>query len=581
MGVIYLMTNKKTGEQYVGSTLHNIEKRHRERMNNYKQWLKDMTPGHILFENIRKHGIENFEYKVLENVDTNSKHEIKIREGYWIQQYKTVGAGLNNTEMPYIPKPIEHYSNPRHGYWGKRKMLDKYKTMLNKVYALQRHKQLRAKDKKKLYTQESASFPFHSVQIDLAFLPNLATPINNNYQGFMVVIDVFSRYLWVEPFRDRKNLHLKLEPVLQRMKRKFHKTPSNMTGDNEFATTQLQALAARYNFKWWFGDAGEKYRTGISEKSIRTMKDLIKRYLTQNETTKYINVLQTLCDNYNDTKHDTTNTRPDVAIHTAQTFPKPPNKVDMLHVGDTVRVELPRKRGFTKGDVPRYSQHIHQIVGRDKNRYKVENIESNKPPTQLGLKSNKLYNRAQLYKIDGVIKGGSSVNTKNNNNSNNYDNQIQHNKRVNHHKRYLKRNDLNLDNIIDKKDRQDAKKHVSYDIPISNNKLPKQTRELRGKIQSLESNKKPTKLQQLKNQIDMYKRSPVTKSRDKILQRKENELRELKKRIAIPKPRPPSKSKPIPIPLRRSTRVRKQTEFYKPYKNILLKAEKRKLKNKK
>ena len=191
----------------------------------------------------------------------------------------------------------------------------------------------------------------------------------------MVCIDVFSRYMWVKPLKNRQNLHIALEQVFLEMKRDFGDTPKNMTSDNEFRSRKLDALAAKYKFRWWYGDREEKFRTGIVEKSIKTLKDLIKRYLTQNNTKKYIDVFEDFVYNYNHTMNGTINTRPAVAIKTGQTFAKPEKDTLVpLEIGDKVRV-LIRRKVFTKGDSPYYSKHVYKIVKREGNRYKVENLE--------------------------------------------------------------------------------------------------------------------------------------------------------------------------------------------------------------
>ena len=127
---------------------------------------------------------------------------------------------------------IKVYNDPKKGYWGKTKMMKKYRMMLNKVYALQRHREVTSKHLKKLYKREGAVRPFFSVQVDLADFPKLQNPYNKNMRYLMVVIDVFSRYLWVEPLRSKEDLHIPLERVFARMKKEFGKTPANMTGDN-------------------------------------------------------------------------------------------------------------------------------------------------------------------------------------------------------------------------------------------------------------------------------------------------------------------------------------------------------------
>ena len=227
---------------------------------------------------------------------------------------------------------IDKFNDPSFGLWGKDKMIKKLQSslknshsksqirrMLGDTYALQRHRVMNLAMKRKLYRHISATSPLQSVQIDLGFLPQLRSPLNNNNIGFIVFIDVFSRYLWVKPLTNRKQMHIKVKEMINEMKRDFGKKPTHMTADNEFATLELQRLVAReLDGRLWLSEPHEKFRTGIVERVIRTLKNLIKRYLTQYNTTKYIDVLPILVKNYNNTVHSFTNVTPEYAIRTGK-----------------------------------------------------------------------------------------------------------------------------------------------------------------------------------------------------------------------------------------------------------------------
>ena len=319
-------------------------------------------------------------------------------------------------------------------------MMRKYRNVLNNMYALQRHRETNARMIRKHYRHETAKGRFHSVQVDLAFI-DTTDPID----ALMVVIDVFSRYMWIEPLKDRAKLHIPLERVLKRMKSEFSHTPDNMTADNEFATTQLQALAARYDFKWIFGDAGEKYRTGIVERSIRTLRNLIKRYRTQYDTTRYQSVLDSIVYNYNHTYHRTIRTTPAEAMKTGKVdLNYKPKEIPELEKGQKVRIQEVRKKGFTKGDVPYYSKDVFKVVGRDLNRYILQDLKNKN-------RIHKRYGRHQLYKISDVPP----IKAQKKDNSSSYDEGMKKIKVVKKNKNYLKRNNLDLMKIRDPKERKE------------------------------------------------------------------------------------------------------------------------------
>ena len=454
------------------------------------------------------------------------------------------------SEDEKVKKAQQIYIDPTQGYWGLSKMRQKYRKILDNVYTLQRHKERKARDKRKLFRHIEAKAPFHSVQMDLADLPKLKGPLNQNVRYLLVVIDVFSRYLWIRTLTSRKSLDKEIESVLLEMKRDFGTMPKNITGDNEYATTDNQRLAAKYDFKWWFSDAHEKFRTGIAERVIRTIKNLIKRYNTQNETTRYTDVLPMLVQNYNNTEHRIIRTTPYKAISTGKNYIRQEQKhIPEVDKGESVRVEKYRDRVKTKGDVPYFSKEVYEVMGRDRNRYILKNKQNNQT-------IRKRYARHQLLPIDEkkVFKGKYAQNVKKNVVPVGYDEQIKENERIIRNKSALKRKGIDLDRIVDKNEREAAKDATIRNKYIEKEKLEKKQQQVENKLED----KQYDKLRYLKNQIAMYKRSPATRGRNHILARKQKELENLKKQMQK-KPIQQVRQlnlEPLKNKLRRSARLR-------------------------
>ena len=434
---------------------------------------------------------------------------------------------------------IKMYNNPKQGLWGKTKMLKKYKAMLNKVYALQRHKEVKAKHLKKQYKREGAIRPFFSVQVDLADFPKLQNPLNNNTRYLLICIDVFSRFLWVMPLTTKSKLHIPLRQLFQHMKSKYNKTPQNLTADNEFDTTEIKKLASDYKFRLWYGDPYEKYRTGIVERVIRTIRNLIKRYLTQNDTTKYIDVLPDIVSNYNDTEHGHTHTRPRIALKSGQTFPKPmKHTVPILKAGDFVRVLNKRQRGFDKGDKPYYGKELYEVIKKVGNKYTIRNVQTGNIPR-------KTYYVHQLLLVKGVIhdKYAHAKSDKIG-----YDKGIEHKQKQRKNKRKMRGLDMN--NIIDKKERQQIARDLHYDdkdlfhdkpLPknISDKQLDNKRKQLEQKVDKVIAKDKIKQNKNKKNNINKSKNNNINKSRLKNIKKKKKQIDKIQ-------------------PLRRSTRVRKR-----------------------
>jgi group I intron endonuclease len=81
-GIIYCYTNTITGKKYIGQTIHPEQ---RKRSHLHEAMVRDSD--YYFHRSIRKHGWENFEYEVLEEVDREILNE---RENHYINQFNTL-----------------------------------------------------------------------------------------------------------------------------------------------------------------------------------------------------------------------------------------------------------------------------------------------------------------------------------------------------------------------------------------------------------------------------------------------------------------------------------------------------------
>lgn len=89
---IYKFTNKINGKSYIGQSI-NLEKRKKEHEHNC------FNPNYCNYDSkfyraLRKYGLENFDYEVLENC---TKEQLNEREVYWIFYFNSYQDGYNST----------------------------------------------------------------------------------------------------------------------------------------------------------------------------------------------------------------------------------------------------------------------------------------------------------------------------------------------------------------------------------------------------------------------------------------------------------------------------------------------------
>ena len=187
---------------------------------------------------------------------------------------------------------------------------------------------------------------------------------NMGYKYLLTVIDVYSKYGWVMLLKTKTG-----KEVAQAFRKLFlagH--PSRLWTDKgtEFYNQQLKSVLEAINVMLYSTENEEK--PSVVERWNRTMKNIMWKYFTANNTQKYIDVLPSMVDKYNSTCHRLIKLTPSGARHPSNykhvfnalyakvrksTLPK-------FHVGD--KVLITRKKGtFEKGFTPNWTEEVFAI----------------------------------------------------------------------------------------------------------------------------------------------------------------------------------------------------------------------------
>jgi transposase InsO family protein len=137
-------------------------------------------------------------------------------------------------------------------------------------------------------------------QGDLAEVWDIASQ-NKGIRYLLVLIDVVSKYLWVEPLKSKTG-----PVVLAGFKKIFEGTerrPKKLQTDDgkEFWYGGLQNFLKEKDITFFTLKSDKK--ASLAERVIRTLKEKMFRYMTEKHTKKYIDVLSDLVFSYNNTYH--------------------------------------------------------------------------------------------------------------------------------------------------------------------------------------------------------------------------------------------------------------------------------------
>ena len=186
---------------------------------------------------------------------------------------------------------------------------------------------------------------------DLADM-ELISRFNKGFRFLLCVIDIFSRYAWVIPLKDKKK-GVSIVNTFQKILKKSDRKPNKIWVDkgSEFYNN---------SFKKWLKDNDiEMYSTHnegksvITERFIRTLKSKIFKYMTRISKNVYINKLDDIVNEYNNTYHETIKMKPiDVRDNTYIDFEKEVNDKDpKFEIDDHVRI-FKYRNIFAKGFTP-------------------------------------------------------------------------------------------------------------------------------------------------------------------------------------------------------------------------------------
>ena len=199
--------------------------------------------------------------------------------------------------------------------------------------------------------------------------------VNKGFKYLLMVIDVFSKYGWIVPLKTKTGA-----AITEAFKKLFkEKIPTRLWTDkgSEFYNKTFKELLAKKNIILYSTHNEEK--AFVVERWNRTMKRNMWKYFTANHTKKYLDILPTLVDKYNNTYHRSIKCTPKEArdstrwssVHEAlygdtSELAKTPK----FHVDDKVRITR-KKTMFEKGFTPNWTDKV----------YIISQVKKTKPPT--------------------------------------------------------------------------------------------------------------------------------------------------------------------------------------------------------
>ena len=250
------------------------------------------------------------------------------------------------------------------------------------------------------------NFPNEIWSADLIDLKKLKK-YNNGFQYIINIIDLYSRYAWSIPIKNKtgKSIVEAFDSLSE------SKKPKKLWVDNgtEF-----------YNkiFKKWLNDNNiEMYSTFnegkavLTERFNRTLKNKMFKYFTANGTYKYIDILSSLINEYNNKKHSSTKLSPNELYFNKKLSNQNNTKTKIpiyynFKIGDKVRISKFKKK-FEKGYTPNWTEEIFIIYAINMTNpvtYLIKDLNNNPIKGSFYKQELQKTTGQEIFRISKVIK---------------------------------------------------------------------------------------------------------------------------------------------------------------------------------
>ena len=284
--------------------------------------------------------------------------------------------------------------------WG----VDKKKKKKAPTLAKELHKPIRRKFKKRRVLVGGIDRIWAADLVDMQAFAKF----NGGVKYLLAVIDVFSKYGWLIPLKDKtgKSVASALKTIFKERK------PEKMWVDKgkEFYNKDVKDLIELYSTE-------NEEKSSVVERWIRMMKEKMWKYFTAHSTNVYINKLPDFVREYNNTRHSSIKMTPVQASKKENElgvwrnlYPEHLEIRDIkpkFSIGNKVRISK-KKKTFEKGYTTRWTEEIFTIVEVKRSRpptYKIADL--NGEEIQGSFYEPELQKTSQeIFRIEKVIKRG-------------------------------------------------------------------------------------------------------------------------------------------------------------------------------
>lgn len=213
---------------------------------------------------------------------------------------------------------------------------------------------------------------------------------NRGYKFILLVIDCFTRMMYVSPMKTKSASDcLK---AFQNIFEKLDQYPIHIVTDRgkEFFNSQVQNFFLSTGVNHYATPTKTNSKASLAERAIRTLKSRLQKIFFATKSNRWIDVLDQVCKNYNETFHRSIGMRPvDVTAENRRQVYKRLypyqnlTTVCRLKIGDKVR-RVREKKEFEKGYTANWSTEVFVVSNVRQSQtvcyYKIKTLDNKTVP---------------------------------------------------------------------------------------------------------------------------------------------------------------------------------------------------------
>ena len=235
---------------------------------------------------------------------------------------------------------------------------------------------------------------------------------NKGYRYLLMILDVFSKYGWIVPLKNKKG-----ETVADALKTilKKGRKPKYLWTDNgkEYYNKHVKELLDKNKITLYSTENYEK--SSVCERWNRTIKTKMWKQFTIQGNTMYLEILPKILKQYNNTRHSSTKMSPIEASKEKNVGTvyfnlygkmKPSLDKPKFNVGDKVRISKYKRNIFDKGYTPNWTEElfiIDKIQYTNPITYKIKDLNNEKIKGSF-YKEELLKAKQEVFRIEKVIR---------------------------------------------------------------------------------------------------------------------------------------------------------------------------------